>query len=247
MKKLFLFSFVLFAGHCSFAQDTSGTIVFEEVVNMSADLQNVPQELAGLIPSEHKSRHLLHYTTDASLYESDAANAENPEKSLSSGGMQIRIRTQVPEDKVYASYADRRVVQQREFMSRKFLIRSGYTTNWKMTGRQKKILGYACMEAVGISGKDTVTAWYTPSIPLSTGPEGLAGLPGMILEAARGRNHTVKALSLKPGQPSGTIKEPKSGKEVTEEQYRAIQEQKMKEMQAEHGGRGGVIIKTDRH
>jgi GLPGLI family protein len=57
-------------------------------------------------------------------------------------------------------------------------------TKWKILNEIKEIAGYLCMKAETkntIKGQ-TIHAWFTDAIPMSGGPEGYGGLPGMILE-----------------------------------------------------------------
>ncbi|MGL4632711.1 MAG: GLPGLI family protein [Leadbetterella sp.] len=54
---------------------------------------------------------------------------------------------------------------------------------WKLIGETKKIGSFTCKKAKGkISGRE-YEVWYTPQIPISTGPWKFYGLPGLILEA----------------------------------------------------------------
>ena len=53
---------------------------------------------------------------------------------------------------------------------------------WKILNEIKEIEGYLCMKAETqneVKGQ-TVHAWFTDAIPVSGGPEGYSGLPGMI-------------------------------------------------------------------
>ncbi len=57
-------------------------------------------------------------------------------------------------------------------------------TKWKILNEIKEISGYLCMKAEtknDVKGQ-TIHAWFTDAIPVSGGPEGYGGLPGMILE-----------------------------------------------------------------
>lgn len=47
----------------------------------------------------------------------------------------------------------------------------------------KNVLGYDCLLATAVYHGRKWTAWFTPEIPVQTGPWKLAGLPGLILEA----------------------------------------------------------------
>ena len=56
-------------------------------------------------------------------------------------------------------------------------------TKWKIHNEIRQVADYLCMKAVTqdtIKGQE-ITAWFTTEIPISSGPEGLSGLPGLIL------------------------------------------------------------------
>ncbi len=55
--------------------------------------------------------------------------------------------------------------------------------SWKMLNESKKIQNIECFSAVAEYRGRVWTVWYAPSIPVSSGPWKLYGLPGMILEA----------------------------------------------------------------
>ena len=73
----------------------------------------------------------------------------------------------------------------REEMGRKYLIEEDTPKKkWKILNEIKEIQGYLCMKAETKNEvKDqTIHAWFTDAIPVFGGPEGMGGLPGMILE-----------------------------------------------------------------
>ncbi|MBL4606122.1 MAG: GLPGLI family protein [Flavobacteriaceae bacterium] len=86
----------------------------------------------------------------------------------------------------------------------------------------------------------TVTAWYTPEIPVSTGPEDYWGLPGLILEINAGRTTMLcTEIVLNPSEKV-EIKAPRKGDKVTREKYNAIVKKKTEEMRERFKrGRGG--------
>ncbi|WP_332911473.1 GLPGLI family protein [Algoriphagus boritolerans] len=60
--------------------------------------------------------------------------------------------------------------------------------------------------------KDTirVTAWFTPEIPVSHGPESYFGLPGLILEVQnQGRTLICEKIELNPSTNPVKIEQPK--------------------------------------
>ena len=94
--------------------------------------------------------------------------------------------------------------------------------------------------------KGSVTVWFTPAIPVSSGPGEYGNLPGMILavESHEG-DRTVIAKSIELGTIDAKyLEEPKKGKKVSHEKYLAIVEEKSKEMGIEGGGSGKVVTMT---
>jgi GLPGLI family protein len=86
----------------------------------------------------------------------------------------------------------------------------------------------------------TVTAWYTPQIPINQGPGEYWGLPGLILEISAGRTTILcSKIVMNPGEKED-IKRPSKGKEVTQKEYAEIVSEKMEEMMNMRGrGRPG--------
>lgn len=87
----------------------------------------------------------------------------------------------------------------------------------------------------------TVTAWYTPQIPIKNGPSQYDGLPGLILELNDGDLTVLCSKIVLNPKDDLNIKEPKGGKVVTQEKFDEIMEKKTQEMQEqfESDGRRG--------
>ncbi|WP_288954662.1 GLPGLI family protein [uncultured Polaribacter sp.] len=75
-----------------------------------------------------------------------------------------------------------------------------------------------------------VTAWYTPQIPVSSGPADYWGLPGLILEINSGRTTMLCTEIIINPDEKVEIKKPKKGKEVTREEYTKIVNEKTEEL-----------------
>ena len=75
-----------------------------------------------------------------------------------------------------------------------------------------------------------VTAWYTMDIPVSNGPENYWGLPGLILEVDAGETKILCTKIVLNPKEKIAISEPTKGKEVTQDEYDTIVEEKTKEM-----------------
>lgn len=95
------------------------------------------------------------------------------------------------------------------------------------------------MSEIEVPKEITVTAWYTPQIPVNNGPGEYWGLPGLILEINADRTTMLcSKIVLNPSEKED-IKKPSKGKEVTRDEYDTIMKEKMEEMREMYGGRGG--------
>ena len=135
-------------------------------------------------------------------------------------------------------------VEKREFFGKKFLIEGeNKAFKWKLIPEQKEILGYACMKAMHSDSTKTITVWFTTGIESASGPDGLNGLPGLILAVDYNDGERIimaKEVNIE-ALPKGILERPEDGKKVTQEEFRAIAEEKMKEMEAEGRGRRFMV------
>lgn len=75
-----------------------------------------------------------------------------------------------------------------------------------------------------------ITAWYTPQIPVNSGPGEFWGLPGLILEINKGKTTVLcTEIVINPTERE-EIQAPKKGKEVGREEYNKIVKKKVTEM-----------------
>lgn len=97
------------------------------------------------------------------------------------------------ENVIYNDYTTGMTTSQKPVFEETFLIQDSLLKiKWKITADTRNIAGFECRKAVGILF-DTVAvfAFYTDEIMVSGGPEGINGLPGMILGAGIPRLHTT--------------------------------------------------------
>ena len=242
MKKTILFIPVLcFIQVLSAQENTSGTVVYEQVVKLEIKLEGDAAQFADMLPKERKSKKILYFNSEESLFENAEAK-EDEAMSMHSGGGNVMIKMQEPENVIYTDLSEKKQVEQREFMTRVFLIDGEIAQQWKITGNQKMILNFPCQEAIVEKDSTKTIAWFTPVIPVSAGPSKYGGLPGLILsvESGDGKQSTIATsvdFSLLPGDK---LEKPNKGKKVTREEFDKIVEEKMKEMGAENGGTGGT-------
>lgn len=170
---------------------------------------------------------------------------------------------------MYKNSAEARYEQEANVFGKPFLIKDQLTSyEWQLTGNTKKIGNYNCQEAVyqQISErraftfatkdqapeerqmetfKDTVniTAWFTPEIPVSHGPDDYWGLPGLILEVNNGRTTLVCSKVVLNPEDGIELKMPSKGQVVTREEYQKIHDDKAEEMMKKYSGGGGKTFR----
>ena len=87
-----------------------------------------------------------------------------------------------------------------------------------------------------------IIAWYTPQIPIKTGPNEYWGLPGLILELKSGKTTMLcSKIVLNPKEPVD-IEVPKKGKSVSRDEYKKLMKDKLKEMESMYRSNGGDNI-----
>lgn len=98
------------------------------------------------------------------------------------------------------------------------------------------------MDGVEMPKEITVTAWYTPEIPVNQGPESYWGLPGLILEVNDGKTTILCSKIVMNPKDKAEIKAPTKGKEISQKDYDQTVADKIKEMQEMNGGNGGMMM-----
>ncbi|MGB0166747.1 MAG: GLPGLI family protein [Luteibaculum sp.] len=229
------------------AQLTSGKIVFEETVDLHAKLPPQAQQFKDMIPQYKTQKTQLLFTPELSKY--SVIHEEEEAKTRTGDGIRIEMRGMKDNSETVHDISNNSTLEFKEFMGRTFLIEDEGMKNlvWKIGMGQREILGYVCQEAVYYGKEDTLLAWFSPQIPVSTGPRGYGKLPGMILamESMDGFL-SVEAKEIHQETPDkSAMKISGSGKKMTREEFDQVVEEKKKEMMEANGG-GGMVIKMRR-
>lgn len=95
------------------------------------------------------------------------------------------------------------------------------------------------MDQYEMPKEKTITAWYTPEIPINQGPENYWGLPGLILEVNDGRTIILCSKVVLNSKDKAVIKAPTKGEKVTQAKYDEIVAKKTEEMREMYRSRGG--------
>lgn len=104
------------------------------------------------------------------------------------------------------------------------------------------------MDELDLPKEITITAWYTPEIPVNQGPESYWGLPGLILEVNDGKTTILCSKVVLNSKDKVEIKAPTNGKVVSQSVYDETVMKKMQEMQEMNSGpgRGGMQMRMGR-
>ena len=94
------------------------------------------------------------------------------------------------------------------------------------------------MDAIELPKEIAITAWYTPEIPVSQGPEGYWGLPGLILEVNDGKTIILCSKVVLNPKEKGDIKASTKGKVISQKEYDEAVVKKMEEFREMNQGRG---------
>ena len=154
-------------------------------------------------------------------------------------------------DILYKNIVNKNYINKTEISGKRFLIKDKLEDfGWEMSGETKNIGNYTCYKAIRsreeertsmsiTDGKPeenkekviiVTTAWYTPQIPVSNGPEDFWGLPGLILEIQDGKLTIVCSEIIMNPSEKKEIKKPNKGKKVTQAKFDEIIDKHSKEM-----------------
>jgi GLPGLI family protein len=95
------------------------------------------------------------------------------------------------------------------------------------------------MEDFELPKEVTITAWYSPEIPISQGPENYWGLPGLILEVNDGKTIILCSKIVLNSKEKAEIKESTNGKVISQKDYDETVVKKMEEFRQMNQGKGG--------
>lgn len=249
MKKMItVFAAIAFlSGSLLLAQEkTSGEITYQIVEKLNFKLEGAAAELAKHMPKENKTNKVLLFKNQESLFKDPEVSEENDKVLELDGGNTVMVmRTSSPEHIVYNDLKGNKQIEKKEFMSRLFLIEDEIDTKgWKLTGKQKEVLGYTCQEAVKTVDEKEIRVYFTSEIPVASGPESYVGVPGMVLAAEVGEDDkiiTATDITFREIEKD-EMEKPKKGKKMDRKAYAQMVEEKMEEMKANQGG-GTFIIR----
>tara|TARA_Y100000385_G_C13099174_1_gene643354 strand:+ start:452 stop:1297 length:846 start_codon:yes stop_codon:yes gene_type:complete len=263
-----LLLFLLCSTFSLFAQDFQGVATYktQRKLDLKIDSTQVgggemQKQIMDMLKKEFQKTFILTFDKNTSVYKEDEALAPP-----STGSRMVFISSDGGSDVLFKDIKNQSITNQKETFGKQFIIKDRLKPiEWELHSDTKNIGNYTCYKATytkeieesmmtfSSSGEEqkeeeptnapvmktiTVTAWYTPQIPVSNGPESYQGLPGLILEVNDGDLTILcSKITINP-KKAIEISEPKKGKQVTKEEYDSIMLKKMEEMSEQYRGRG---------
>ncbi len=169
---------------------TKGRIVYERSVNQHKPLEEEGsdndwwKEMMKSFPKIVKDQYELKFNETKSVYKLDKENTDNKYMWGSKPN---------ESDNVVHDFNNQSISIQREIFENTYLLKDSLRNlEWRITQETREIAGFECKKAVTkICDSVVIVAFYSDQIPVSSGPESMGGLPGMILGLAIPRMYTT--------------------------------------------------------
>jgi len=223
IKKSIATAAVVLIATASFAQITSGKIVFERKMNLKKMFKDNPRVKNFL------SEDVTWSMDSFALYFNDSLSAFVP---IEGGGDKGMLKMLTPQNTTYKNIQKNERIVDMNMMGTPMTVQDTLKTRiWKVTDSQRKIAGYTCRKSMlELNDSTRLYAWFTPDIVPAIGPEGFDGLPGAILGFANEDGTIVyfakRVEEMSPPQEALTVK--LKGKDTyKEEELKALLLEKM--------------------
>tara|TARA_R110001592_G_scaffold363221_3_gene681708 strand:+ start:94023 stop:94778 length:756 start_codon:yes stop_codon:yes gene_type:complete len=248
MKLLAYLSLVLFSAPI-FAQNTSGTITYEEKFNIHKRMTGERAKYKDFVPEFRITKGMLVFDENSARYaDKEVITGIEEEVVTEENSMRAMMKSMAPKNEFFMDFKKDKFIEFREFLGREFLVQGDKVeqAKWKIVPEQKEIKGFIAQKAELTNEEgQLVEAWFTPQIPVSIGPATYNKLPGLILEVnINDGDLVISALEINMNEVNKDyLIAPKKGKKVTPDEFQAIVKEKMEEMR-ESGQGGGMHFRT---
>lgn len=247
----------------SLAQITSGKIIYSRTVQLQIRISGDMQGMENMLPKSRTDKYELHFANNKGLWKQMEDDSQE-EMARSADGVQIRTFSFGSDDVSFVNLDAMMKTDSRELGTKKFIVEDTLKRSaWKLSDETKTILGHVCrkattqrigkrmmmnmdngkMERKEIADTSNIVAWFAADIPVSIGPADFQGqLPGAILELEANNGKTLYVATEITEKPDlAIIKEPKSGKKITNAEFNKEREKMLDEMQRNNSGPGRTI------
>lgn len=159
----------------SFAQITSGKIVYERKTNLYKKFKG--DDVKEWLKEEDKNKMDIF-----ELYFNDSMSLFKPQES----DLREKMSWATSKNVVYQNLNTNKRFTIKDLWGEKIYIEDTlWHRQWKITESSRNIAGYNCRKAIWQANDSTrIYAWYSEELVTSVGPESFYGLPGTILGLA---------------------------------------------------------------
>ena len=170
------------------AQDfvTRVKITFEKKVKFNRGFEgnDIPDELREQQPKYDISHYNFVYAGGQSLYQFEPENSNSKNETF---------KMVHDENSLFIDYNTKQTIAKKSFFQEDYIVKDSIKPiKWKVMQETRNIAGYECRKAIGrIYDTVYIVAFYCEQFVMKAGPEGLQGLPGMILGLAIPRWNTT--------------------------------------------------------
>jgi GLPGLI family protein len=254
MKNYFFLLIIVLLSTPTAAQDFQGKAYYSSKTKINSDFGNniSPERKKRMMERMKASMEKtfeLDFNSSASLfYEQERLEASGENSRFNFMSFMNPIQ-----GVLYKEYASKTFTNRVELFGKFFLIKDSLPkSKWTLTGESKTIGKYTVYKATlnrevpqevfqfGRQSEETdrqpkmrtinITAWFTPQIPVSTGPAKHGGLPGLILEVNADNTTILCTKVVMNPKEKMKIVAPKKGTAVGLNEYNEIRKEKITEM-----------------
>jgi GLPGLI family protein len=228
MKTIILQGIFLLLAYSTFSQGFSGKVLYSkdfktinesEIKSSNVEAQRVFESMRGSMESLVYVLKFNEVESVFKLEESMGSDFRNvPSRAITAGrGKGL----------YYVNLKESYYLYENEISGQNYLVKEDEINEWKLINETKKIDDYLCYKAILTKRvyipdvQDAIieyVAWYCPEIPVSFGPAGFYGLPGLILELEIGRV-VYKATDIIVKSQEKVINKPEKGIRMSMKDY----------------------------
>ncbi|WP_116105405.1 GLPGLI family protein [Lewinella sp. IMCC34191] len=146
-------------------------------------------------------------------------------------------------DVYYTSITDSMVTDQRQIMDRTFIMEDKWLRpEWEVPDNQRANMAYTLPSKVAYAVSeqgDTLTAYFTETIPLGVGPQGYGGLPGAIVYLKVQNEGSFTEYTMQTMQPNPAelkLDKPSEGDKISREKFKKIAAKRQEVMERRQRG-----------
>ena len=146
-------------------------------------------------------------------------------------------------DVYYTSVTDSLVTDQRRIMDRSFILEDKWLVpDWEIPANQQVNMAYTLPSKLAFTVSpegDTLTAYFTETIPLGIGPRGYGGLPGAIVYLKvqnEGAYTEYTMTTMQPNLPDLAMTKPTEGNAISRERFEKLSAKRKEAMERRRRG-----------